>query len=128
MYYAKPAGTERKAFLKEYPELKDYWSFRRAYMAANPDAIPYIQSTESTAEDVLGEDYEDKYGVNFKPDPKDFTTPLVTTLMAYYATNKPLGKGSYDTLMRIWKKNGRPGGTFEVFLNYVLPNSLGSMP
>jgi hypothetical protein len=128
MYYAKPAGTERKAFLKEYPELKDYWSFRRAYMAANPDAIPYIQSTESTAEDVLGEDYEDKYGVNFKPDPKDFTTPLVTTLMAYYATNKPLGKGSYDTLMQIWKKNGRPGGTFEVFLNYVLPNSLGSTP
>lgn len=39
-YYA-PGANKRKV-LQQYPELKDYWDWRRDFMAKNPDIVPYI--------------------------------------------------------------------------------------
>jgi hypothetical protein len=41
-YYALPEGAQRKAFLKDNPELKQYWTDRQKWMQNNPDLVKYL--------------------------------------------------------------------------------------
>ena len=41
--YFKLEGPARKAFLREYPELKRYWDWRRDFMYRNPDLAIYLE-------------------------------------------------------------------------------------
>jgi len=44
-YYSFPKGTgQRKRFLNEHPELREYWSWKADWEAANPDAAAYLDS------------------------------------------------------------------------------------
>lgn len=41
-YYTLPEGAERKKYVRENPELKMYWDFRRKFMTENPDLVKYL--------------------------------------------------------------------------------------
>jgi hypothetical protein len=41
-YFALKEGAPRKAFLKQHPELIDYWDWRNDWLYRNPDIAPYL--------------------------------------------------------------------------------------
>ncbi len=54
-YFQQPEGAARKQYLAQHPELAGYWDWRREYMRQFPEVIPYLMSTESLMNAVLGE-------------------------------------------------------------------------
>jgi hypothetical protein len=45
-YYEIESKAERKKYLREHPELKQYWDWRAAFMRDNPDLVPYLTDDE----------------------------------------------------------------------------------
>ena len=41
-YYAAREGLDRKKYLAENPQLKEYWNFRRGWMEKNPDLVRFL--------------------------------------------------------------------------------------
>jgi hypothetical protein len=41
-YYELPKGNQRKEYLRNNPDLKQYWDFRKEFMRNNPDLVPYL--------------------------------------------------------------------------------------
>jgi hypothetical protein len=48
-YYELPKN-ERKSFLRQNPELQQYFTFRRNFMRDNPDLVPYLTDDEKAIE------------------------------------------------------------------------------
>ncbi|GAG96290.1 unnamed protein product, partial [marine sediment metagenome] len=49
-YFDLAEGAARRDYLRQYPELKRYWSWRRDFLKRNPSIAPYID-----------DDFEPKY-------------------------------------------------------------------
>lgn len=49
-YYELPKGSARKAYLRENPDLKEYWDWRRKFMEDNPDLVPYLTDDQKAIE------------------------------------------------------------------------------
>lgn len=113
--YYSLTGTAKKNYLKQHPELSEYWNWQRSFLGRNPEAIPYIKSTEQIASAVLGEDYTD-----YQVDPAQFDPVLIRQLMGYFYGNQPLSSGARQMLRRVWEKNGKPMGSLDAYINKVL--------
>jgi hypothetical protein len=110
-YYNFPPGSqERRDFLAQFPELKDYWDWNRNYKAAHPNIEKYITPPEDTAQ-------LPQYDYSFA---MEITPVLARQLYAYYYADKNLTDGGLSELNRIWRKYNKVGGTFENFLDVVV--------
>ena len=56
-YFTITNSSQKKAFMKANPELKEYWGWRKQMAANFPKAAAYIMSDESLAAEILDEDY-----------------------------------------------------------------------
>jgi hypothetical protein len=45
-YYELKSKTDKKKYLRENPELKQYWDFRSSFMRDNPDLLSYLTDDE----------------------------------------------------------------------------------
>jgi hypothetical protein len=45
-YYANETKGARATYLKQNPELKQYWDWRRDFMTKNPDLVPYLTDSQ----------------------------------------------------------------------------------
>lgn len=45
-YYGKKTDAEKKAYLNENPQLREYWDFRRRWMEKNPDLARFLTDDE----------------------------------------------------------------------------------
>jgi hypothetical protein len=106
-YYDIPGDNwkERKQFKEMYPQLEDYWKWQRNVFARFPEILPYVRSVESIARDVLGDDYQDKYGVGPTIDISKFPLALSRQLQGYYYGEK-LTPGAMEYLIGIWEQEG----------------------
>jgi hypothetical protein len=105
-YYNLPPGDERKGFVKQFPVLKEYWDWNRAYKESHPNIEKYQQEYDAP-----------RYDYSFM---QDFTQPLYKSLYQYFLNNKPLSAGALDELTRIWNENGKQGDTLDGFINEVI--------
>lgn len=48
-YYNLPKA-QRRTYLTQHPELKEYWGWRREFMEKNPDLVPYLTDDEKAIE------------------------------------------------------------------------------
>lgn len=115
--YYSLSGMEQKKFLKQHPELKEYWDWNRERkkMLSN-DAFMLVESEEGLKKLREGKDYEKTYYVDydkFKPD-------VLSTLAQAALLNRPIGQGTNQALYEMWVKEKKPLGTFNAWLAVVM--------
>lgn len=126
-YFAIEDQEQRKVWLRENPELSNYWTWQRYYLAQNPALIPYIKSDQSISEAVLGKDFETIYSLE-PIDMSSFQPALVRQLIAYYTVNQKLTTGATKVLRKEWEDRGRPGEFWDwvnVTLRYNITGQAG---
>lgn len=114
--YYDLTGTAAKAYYVGHPEIGAYYDWQKAALAAQPEIIPYVKSTESIARSVLGDAYEPDYQI----DVTKFQGPLMSEIIGMVFAGRRLGNGASAEMRRIWEKEGRPYGNFNVWQNYVI--------
>lgn len=129
-YFDLPKGSKaRKAYLNQYPQLADYWDWRRKVLEEYPEIVPYVTSA-GAKESITDMAKDIAKDMQYDPAPtisqRWFSPPLVQKLQGYYYSNEKLGSGAKTELRRIWNRTGRPGGSFWNFVNTVVRVSLGS--
>jgi hypothetical protein len=105
-YYALPPGIERKAFLGQYPWLKEYWDWNREYKTSHPNIEKYQTEYEPPY-----------YDYSFM---QDVTQPLYKQLYQYYINGVPLSTGAINELNRLWMDSGQQGDSLDGFINDVI--------
>jgi hypothetical protein len=119
LYYAIPEG-DRQAFLRGFPELKNYWEWKDKYIEANPLVGVYLDDQKAR---YVGSDATD-YAWALAEQPNDdlikgFDAELALAV-GMYALGNPLSEGAKAELTRIWTGLGRPGGNFDIWLKAYL--------
>ena len=144
LYYGT-AQSERSRILSIYPQLREYWDWRRQYIEQNPLAAPFI--SQEVADGIRSGELDARlFGLS--PDQADrlleyynteYQTSLYTAdyylqnaseitrtqLDQYLAAGIPLGEGALKELRQIWETNGKPLGSFDEWLNEVIFATLG---
>jgi hypothetical protein len=119
LYYAIPEG-DRAAFLKGFPELKNYWDWKDKYIEANPLVGVYLDDQKAR---YVGSDATDyAWALAEQPNEdliKGFDAELALAV-GMYALGNPLTDGAKAELTRIWTGLGRPGGNFDLWLRAYL--------
>jgi len=135
-YFSEPPGAARRRYLSQWPQLKNYWDWRRAYIAQHPEIEPFISQT--AAENILSGQQSYSYlppgqiesllGLYYQ---QSQTTQATAVTPDYFGQLSPLaqrqvvdyslrgtrpGAGAMTELARIWNENGRPGATVQDFL------------
>ena len=110
--YFSLSPTERKAFLKQYPKLKDYWEWNDEYKQEHPDIADYLTERYGSQESYL-------------EDVNDLTAPLTRALLQYYMVGKPLTSGARAELQRIWLMNGSKGGSLDDYTQQLVLTIFG---
>lgn len=128
-YYAQPEGAKRRAFLKQHPELSEYWDMRTKWAADMPAASPYILSDESLRNRITGDSGTSSPVTYNKPaqntatvtaqDLEGFDPALTRQLFGWAFAGQQLSKGAREELRRQWELAGQPGGSFEKYLAMV---------
>lgn len=121
-------GTNKAAILRQFPELRAYWDWKKQYEKDHPVVAIYNAQTKR--------EYDQADLLKFNPS-KEIKQPIVTPytsinevqnydsallsqLSAYFVADQPLTDGAKEMLQQIWVKKGRPGGSFERFVNDIL--------
>lgn len=107
-YFELQKGNARKAYLKNHPNLIQYWDWRNDWLHRNPDVTPY-----------LDDDYEFKYESEAAREEAyanqpDFTweewqtvlDPSAINLITYSANGNELPRGAREALSDIANKMG----------------------
>lgn len=98
----------RKYFLKQNPDLKAYWDWRRGYIEQHPEIEPFMKSSEKAAGDQAN-----LFG---GMDVANWPVEVQTALAMYVGFGDALTPGVTDYLRMEWEKAGRPGGSFAQWL------------
>lgn len=125
--YYDLAKSSRAKFRRDNPMLTAYWDWKEQMQTQYPEIVPYVTSTTSNAQAVLGKDYNpgatvQKYA---QANPQDFDPLLTRALMAHYLLKTPLSKGAMEEVRRIWVKLGSPGGSLEDFIDTDVAMMMG---
>ena len=101
-YYALPAGAARKAFLAQFPYLKQYWKWKDTYRKEHPELEPYFE--------------EMKMKMSVEQAMNDMNPPLANQLLLF-SLGSQLTRGGKAELLRLYKQyDGKGDGlSFEEF-------------
>jgi hypothetical protein len=114
-YYDTPKA-ERKAFLKQHPELKEYWDWNDATKDELSTAAWYYVESDSKINKLR---YGDSYQAPYYVDYDKFSPDLTMALAQMGILNGRLGSGARAQLKRVWENEGRPLKTFDAWLEMV---------
>ena len=125
MYWSLPED-QRKGFVNERPELKEYWSWKDEYYELHPLVEKYQEeqkeryNAESLYTNTLAPGYESVEEFTAKTVADNMIEPLQMQLMFYYFSGESVKGGARTMLMNTWTNMGSPGGDFETWLAMVL--------
>lgn len=116
-------------YLKDHPELRQYWDWKKKYTTANPLVKDYLdqqnaQYNSSTTYGGSRTTIEDSRQYVTQAELAQLQNVLISQLYGYYVTGDNLGSGAKQELQRVWEKQGKPGGTFENYIDVVLRAAL----
>lgn len=124
-YYNLSNSAQKKSFLKQHPELSQYWDMRTQWASDMPTAAPYILSEESLRNRITGDSGTTSAVTYNKPaaqpvvtaqDLEGFDPALTRQLFGWAFTGESLSLGARKELRRQWELAGEPGGDFEKYL------------
>lgn len=98
-YFSIPEDQKaaRRGFLKQFPELGEYWDWKKQYTAQNPLLKNYMANIKEQFADQEGESGEGPINVS-QMDPI-----LVLQLLAYVYAGQPLGEGANAAITTAYK-------------------------
>ena len=105
-YYALPAGAERKAYIKQFPQLKQYWDWKAQQSTDHPELKPYFDELKTASQQAT-----------LEPAMNEITSPLLRQLMDYSAGGS-LTPGAQAEMRRIWQQNA-PEMTYQEYLDLI---------
>ena len=94
-YYNLPK-SQQAGFLIRYPELKQYFDWKKQYYNNYPDLVPIFNGDAFKTIDVTG-----------------WPTPLIDAVTGYAITGDRLPSGARDMLKIIWLREGMPMGDLD---------------
>ena len=106
-YYSLPK-SQRGAFLKRFPELKQYWEWKAQYQQEHPEIAPILASNAQDAEmqnSTTGVDI-----TQMDPD-------LANQIQYSIYTGNDLTPGAWMALEYQWEKSGKPYGDFKTWVD-----------
>lgn len=104
-YYSLPAGPQRKAFLRQFPSLRQYWRWKDQYKREHPEIIPYFDELkqESSVDETIN----------------DLDTAMLNELLLYSIKGK-MSEGGYAEMRRLYNLYGRPAGLdYDEYVNII---------
>lgn len=137
--YFSSSDADRKQILMIYPQLRAYWEWRRTYIQQNPQAAPFLD--RNVAKGIMdGSLRAQDYGLS--PDQAErlltyynteFSTPIYTAdyylknaspflldaMSQHQLTGAPLSEGAYKELQLIWSAFGKPGESFDAWMEVM---------
>jgi hypothetical protein len=123
-YYSLTDKGQRREFLRAYPQLAQYWDWRRQMAAAYPNAAPYIMSDQSLQNAILNNEAP----VITAAELEQFSPYLVRSLAANIYSGETIRDAAWMELEQIWQAKGEPYGDLEQWVQLaVMPVLEGSM-
>jgi hypothetical protein len=106
-YYSLPK-SQRAAYLRKFPRLKEYWDYKKKYFKMYPELVPILKG------DVFD-----------RVDTTAWPPALLEYVQTYAYTGKHMPKGARAALEQQWIKAGMPYGSLDTWLNsQVVPSML----
>ena len=138
IYFAVPENRRRKV-LQFYPQLADYWDWRRAYLGKHPEVAQFMDDEFNTAilnneaspvgmDAAAAQRILKYYKSDFIGDPvrtydsyfADVSPTLKTQFTGFVLKGTAMGTGAYKELRLIWEQAGKPMGNMELWIKRVL--------
>ncbi|NMC34402.1 MAG: hypothetical protein GYA36_18410, partial [Veillonellaceae bacterium] len=120
-YYNLPKN-KRGAYLKSHPELSEYWTWKREYIANNPVIQPILAS-QSAENDIPS---TQKGGLT-QEELAQMPEELYPQLMSYFMLGTDLGPGAWTYLYYLWENAGQPYGDLNDWIeNEFKPSLMGN--
>jgi hypothetical protein len=113
MYFDK--GKD-KSILASFPQIKDYWDWKKKYEASHPVLKPYFEANREIAKEPAKIETEPYNPGNFALTPEQmklFSPSLVKMIVADSTAGQELGEGAVAGLRLIWENLGKPDDTLE---------------
>ena len=117
-YYNLPKN-ERGAYLKNHPELSEYWTWKREYAANNPSIQP-ILAMQSAENDIP----TNQKGGFTQEELSQMPEELFPQLLSHFMLGSDLGPGAWTYLYYMWNSAGQPYGDMNKWLEYEFKPSL----
>ena len=106
-YYDQTDQAGRRRVKAQFPELEEYWDWRRQYLTDHPDVAAYSRQYDLENEAAGG-------SLGTLSVPEILTNPiLMRQLQADRQAGQPLTSGAWAELGRIWRSMGKPGESLE---------------
>ena len=105
--------------------MKEYWEWNRKYKADHPELEPAKE--EMYPESMFGgerNDIEKSQQILTPEQLEQFDDSLIRQLFGQYMAEQELTGGAKKELYRLWESQGRPGGTFDYYVEEVIRKSL----
>lgn len=117
LYYSYPQGSaQRKQVLSQFPELRQYWDWKKQYQTKHPEIQQYFDDNSAAA------------ASNPQPlsskEASMITAPLIRQILAQKLTGAQMGTGAMSELNRIARANGRSMNS-EDYAQLILENMFG---
>lgn len=114
--YYSLSKPERKAFLKQHPELKAYWDWKeKAEKNLSGDAYYYAKGAGAVEKLAQGKDYR----ADYEPDVSGFSNTLTLEIARAALANGRLGSGAQRALKAEYAKQ-RPPVNYDDWLAMVM--------
>jgi hypothetical protein len=96
-YYQLEKGSPRRSFLARFPQLKQYWEWKKGYQAEHPELAPYFDQGASAADEKPASPAE----------LQAVTEPLSRSILVYLIGGGTLTSGAKAELNRLASSAGR---------------------
>jgi len=110
LYYSLPKN-ERRGYLNENQDLKEYWDWWHDLKDNNPDLEAYLGKKEDAFVKINADQIADAY-LSESIDFDSFSQELLWNVYNYHLTGEKLPRGAQDLLYEEWVRAGKPG-TFD---------------
>jgi len=108
-YFKLKEGKARSNFLRQFPQLEDYWDWRRDWFHRNPDVVPYLadkyQFEYKNLEDIRAAE-ENQPNYTWQEWQGVLTPPLSRLVQDYIARGTPMTGIARERIQEIADQQG----------------------
>lgn len=122
-YFGIQDKEARKEYLKQNPLLTEYWDWRNAMAAQNPQAAPYILSDQALQNALL---YNQAPPMSMAV-LEQMSPNLMQQLLAHFHAKEDLRPGAMTELQELWEQQGEPYGKLETWITRAIKPTLTGM-
>lgn len=123
-YFAAPSA-QQKQILERFPQIKEYWDWKKSYESSHPQLKAYFDKNREDAKakpqlETVPYSPNNMQGKLSAEEMKLIDPLLAKRIVANINLKEPLGTGAAAQLRQIWNKLGKPNGDIDVWYKKVV--------